>query len=354
MTHYEDQFPREETDTQSFAYFDSEAFIKDALAWGHTPIKNLPEQAIVCDLLVDRIRQAAPADTDPLIVDYMSIVYQGRFHERQARNNRAYESRLNVTDYQDLEPDVRLRRDKSMIGVATFKESIQLQDEQEMGSNEIARSTHPFRDAEEECDAVRDGILEACATLDPGTRIPSTGERWKVRGSDVISLVGGEYDDARPVRALFITRKTDVAYMPTEDTMIVERHTYILDLDAFAANEPRVAELLRSYDVRELGPAAWTEKMTELWRDIDATQPLITADNRHCMLDLSTTFYTVNQTRLALIAERDALLEYEKAQHPHHSQSLREHIAARRDETSRKLGGLVMGDDLDDVTAGSK
>ena len=292
-------------DTHSLALFDREAFIERALAWGHTPLKDLPEQAIVCDRLVDRIRQAAPAGTDPLIVDYMSVVYQGRFYVRQERNNQAYESRLNDTDYHDLSPEARLHRDKSMISAASYLESIQLQDEQEMGSNEIARNTHPFREAREACDAVRDDILEACVTVDPNTTIPSTGDRWKIRGSDIISLPGKKHDETRQVRALFITKKNDVAYMPTEDTMVVERHTYILDLDAFAVHEPRVAALLRSYDVHELGPAAWIKKVTEVWRDIDAHQPLFTVQNRECLLDLSTTFYTVNQTRLALIAERD-------------------------------------------------
>lgn len=344
MPHYEDKFHHGETDTQSLANFDREAFIERALEWGHTPLKDLPEQAIVCGKLVDRIRQAAPAGTDPLIVDYMSVVYQGRFYVRQERNHQAYESRLNDADYYDLSPEARLHLDKAMISAASHLESIQLQDEEEMGSIEIARNTHPFYDAEEACGGVRNNILEACVTVDPNTTIPSTGERWKVRGSDIISLVGQEYDETRQVRALFITKKNEVAYMPTEDTMVVERHTYILDLDAFAVYEPHVAALIRSYDVKELGPAAWVEKVTEMWRDIDDRQSLVTDKNRHCFLDLSTTFYTVNKTRLALIAERDALLEYRKAQHPSGSQTLREHIAEQRNQTSRKLGSVTMSD----------
>jgi hypothetical protein len=353
MTHFEDHSPREETYTQSLAFFDREAFINDALAWGHTPIKNLPEQAIVCERLLDRIISSCPPDVNPLAAEYMATVYGNRFHVRQDRNAQAYESRLDRTPYAQLSPEVRARRDSSMIGAASIRDSLLFQKDVQMGSNEIARNTNAFSRNTEQCQDIRNEILEVCYEMDDTSLIPDTQARWKVRGSDMITFQDIIKHDGHEPYYLFITSKEDCVTMPQDDTRVLERHSYVLDLESFARHEPEVAKKLRSFDVVELGPEEWMRQATLVWADFAAANPVLNDQSIEYLYDQSTTFYTVSKTRLGEIAERDELLEYRKALHPAGSRSFHEHIAQERvANKARNIGGVATTSIIDDIMDG--
>jgi hypothetical protein len=349
MTHYEDQFPPEETDTQSLTSFNSEAFIEGALGWGHTPIKNLPEQAVVCERLVDRIIKSCPPDVNPLSAEYMAAVYSHRFHTRQDRNAQAYESRLDRTPYAQLAPEVRKRRDKSMIGGASIRDALFFQRDVEMGANEIARTTNAYSRNTQQCQETRNEIIGVCYEMDNNSYIPDTPTRWKVRGSDAITLHNLIKREGHEPYYLFITSKEDCVAMPQDDTRVEERHSYVLDLESFARYEPEIAKKLRSFNVIELGPEEWMLRVSEVWADFAASNPVLDEESIHYLYDQSTTFYTVNKKRLEAIAERDELLKDEKAQHPSGSPALHEHIAEQRNDISKKLGGVSMSDVVNDI-----
>lgn len=359
MTHREDQFPQEETDTQSLTLFNSEVFIQDALGWGHTPIKNLPEQAIVCEHLVNRIVNSCPSDINPLSAEYMAAVYSNRFHIRQDRNAQAYESRLNHTPYAQLAPEVRERRDKSMIGAGSVRDELLFQRDAKMGSGEIARITNAYVRNTEECQEKRNEVIEAAYEMDDTTYVPDTRTRWKVRGSDVITLHDMIKHDSNKPYFLFVTSKEDCVVMPRDDTWVQERHSYVLDLEAFSRHEPEAAILLQSLDVVELGPDEWMRQATEIWTEFAQVNPILDERSTEYLYDQSTTFYTVNKKRLEAIAVRDESLEDYKAQHRSGSQELNAHIAKeQQDVVSRKIGGVTMREAIDeivnDLTAGRR
>lgn len=288
--------------------FKAEVFYEHAINWGATPLEHIPEQSDVCDMLVRRIDDWSYGRGNPALTDYMRTVYYGRFHVRQERNYSAYIARLDRTPYEQLLPEVSNRLVKSMVGLANIKDALFLQDDLEMGSNELARKTHPFHDIPTECEAVESEIYEACVALDQDTYVPDHEERVKIRGSDMIAtpvLDDGNNPERRQERYLFVTIKNTIAVMPQTDTVVVRRQNYILDLDEFASSEPSVVKVLRSFAVKELGPDEWSRKLTELWRDIDAREPLINDQTREAFKDLSTTYYTVNKFRLELIRMRD-------------------------------------------------
>ena len=119
--------------------------------------------------------------------------------------------------------------------------------------------------------------------------------------------------------------------MPHSDTVVMRRQNYILDLDEFARTEPRVAAFLQTFDVNELGPRAWGEKLTALWRDIDDVSPLLNEQTRSAFMDLSTTYYTVNKYRMELIRIRDAN-EAESREVPEAIRQHREEYHTRRND----------------------
>lgn len=288
--------------------FNPEVFYERATNWGATPLQHIPEQNSVCDTLVRRIDDWSCGRGNPMLTDYMRTVYYGRFHVRQERNYSAYISRLNQTSHGQLRPDVRERLGRSMVGLASIRDAVLLQNDLEMGSNELARKTHPFHGISGEYEAVESEIYEACIELDPDTYVPDSEDRVKIRGSDMITvpvLKDGSDLERRQERYLFVTKKSTIAVLPHSDTVVVRRQNYILDLDELALSEPNVVKVLRSYDVKKMGPDEWSKKLTELWRDIDASASLINDQTRGAFKDLSTTYYTVNKFRIELIRMRD-------------------------------------------------
>lgn len=319
-------------------HFNAEVFYERATDWGATPLRHIPEQNDVCNMLVQRVDDLNQY-SDPLVANYMRTVYYGRFHVRQERNYSAYTSRLNKTPYEELTSEVQCRSDRSMVGLATIEDALFLQDDYQMGSNELARKTHPNQDISSEYEAIESEIFEACVELDPDTYVPASKDRYKIRGSDMITLP--EYNDKtdsenRRVRLLFVTRKSTVAVLPHSDTVVVRRQNYILDLDEFSQSEPRVAEVLRSYDVNTMDPDEWSKKLTSLWRDIDAMAPLVNDQTRRAFKDLSTTYYTVNKYRLELIRirnENDAHIRLESE-----SDEMKKHRAELAEKKDRQNG----------------
>ncbi|GEM_PF-1668838 len=349
MTDHEDPLPREETNTQSLTLFDSEVFIERALEWGHTPLRNLPEQAVVCERLVDRIIESCPSDVNPLSAEYMATVYGNRFHVRQDRNAQAYESRLDHTPYAQLPLEVRERRDQSMISAAGIRDALFFQRDVKMGSNEIARTTNAYLRNTEQCREKRNEIIEVCYEMDNTSYIPDTQTRWKVRGSDVITLQDLIKHSGHEPYFLFITSKEDCVVMPQDDTRVLERHSYVLDLEWFARYEPEAAKKLRSFDVVELGPEEWMRQVSQVWADFAEANPLLNERSIEYLYDQSITFYTVNKKRLEEIATRDALLAHEKAQNPAESESLRKHITEQRIHKAKKFGGVAVSGMFDDI-----
>lgn len=298
-----------EPDTQSLLAFNRQEFFENAMQWGHTPLKNLLEQTTVCDMHVQRIYNNAPQGIDSHLVDYMARVYFGRFHVRQARNYASYEQRLNRTPYHELESGVRLRRDRAMIGAGSLQDGLLMQRDLQMPSNEIARHTHAYEDNIKERTAIRDQITEYCFEMDADTEVPMTSPELKVQGSDIISMPSDNREGipARQVRALCVTLKDEVAYMPQEGTKVVERQTYIVDLALLDDTYPQVVATIRALDIEKLGPAAWAEQATELLGGIDLNQAFRNDDARAAFLDLSTAYYTVNESRLASIRQEHEL-----------------------------------------------
>jgi hypothetical protein len=279
------------------------------MQWGHTPLKNLLEQTTVCDMHVQRIYYNAPQGIDSHIVDYMARVYFGRFHVRQTRNSASYDQRRNRTPYPQLGADVRLRCDKAMIGAGSLKDGLLLQRDLQMPSNEIARHTHAYEDNIKERSAIRDQITEHCFDMDPDTEVPATSPELKVQGSDIISMPSdhGEDAPARQVRALCVTLKDNIAYMPQEGTKVVERQTYIVDLALLGCAYPELVEDIKALDIQKIAPAAWTQRATELLEGIDLMRAFQNDDIRAAFLDLSTAYYTVNESRLASIRQEREL-----------------------------------------------
>lgn len=326
-------------------FFNETEFLENATGWGVTPIKILPEQAVVLQRLVGRIEDNRPPGVDDVVHEYMKVVYGHRFHLRQDRNSYTYEMRLNRTPYNNLSADAQMRRDKAMISMASTRELLLLQDEQQLGSLEIGRNTHPYRQNDLERAVVLSDITEACLELDDASEIPATNLKWKIRGSDIISLQDGRDTKGMQPRALFVTSKQECVYMPKHDTMVNERRSYILDLEQFAEYEPRVVALLRQYDVHELGREKWTNKMTELWRDISYKVPLITSETQGCLYDLSTTFYTVNQRRLASIANRESLIARRRI-HSLESPELKTYLQEAR-RAYQELGSAALSSQIE-------
>lgn len=290
--------------------FKSEVFYERATNWGATPLLHIPEQMVVCDMLVQRF-DYMNQDSDPLLANYMRTIYYGRFHVRQERNYSAYVSRLNQTPYEDLPGELRYRTEQTMVGLADIKDILFVQEENQMASIELARKTHPNEDITYERETIEGDILEACVELDPDAYVPDEPARIKVRGSDVITIphLDTDSDPAnRQNRYLFVTKKSTLAMMPRTDTQIVRRENYILDLKEFARYEPKVAQYLMESSVYGQSSEEWCRNVTKLWRDIEEVAPLITDVTRSAFKDVSTTYYTVNQRRLELIQARSNTL----------------------------------------------
>lgn len=328
-------------DTQSVTVFDRAEFLDAATDWGATPLKSIPEQAEVLKLLLTRMDINRPASVSDLAHEFMKATYAHRFHQRQDRNGHAYEMRLNKTPYENLPVAMRERRDRAMVSAATIDDLLLLQDEQQVSSLEIARGTFPYIANDEQRLEKSNEILQGCFKLDDATQIPQSETRWKIRGSDIISLPDVHNMAAFRPQVLFITSKKEIAYMPKHDTMVNERRSYVLDLAAFAEHEPLVANVLRQYDVHKLGRDGWSNKLSTMWREIDEMNPLFTEATRSSFYDMSTTFYTYNQRRMESIANREALIARRKR--PLESPELLAHLR----EARQQLGATALSDSFE-------
>lgn len=332
-----------------------------ALRFGATPLDVNSEiygyQQKIFDELFRRIDDNRPRDelgnveldTDWLH-EFVQTNFISRFTGRQMRNYNSYCRRLQDDDTK-LDQNDRAIVDKARAGAASPLELLQVRELLGMGSIELARHSHPYIADDDILNDMSSSVHAAIEAsghdYTPGNDAP----RYRVRNSDVMTSPKNTFSshmNEREPRGLLITRKRNIALLD-DDTLIIERTSFVLRLDILKDVSPKLAKRLLSLNINTVQPEQWVDDITDVMREVQSELHALNFDESGITVPISTTVYAYNKTTHleAIEAERQKE-EAKKAEEmlPEWVVEARERALREKQNNDRHMGrtGLDLSD----------
>ena len=294
-------------------HFDATAFLEEAellqrgqpRTWGATPgdrMNTLQQQlGLVIDLQQLTYRDI-PDDVDMEMVDYVHTTFTSRFHARAEANEENYMTALNAPN-DVFSPEMIEMFTRAELGHASPAELLLTRQLKGIRSVELACLTHPYgKRIEEYLEEMREAVQSQVEYMG-GEYYDEPRTRYRVK-----EIIGYEKGEAKFDKGVLMTRKRALGMMP-DGTIIRERSSFVLRLDAAVPLTDREREALKGVDLSQLD---WQDKLVAAG-NLDEIADLLMKVNEYSLaIPIATTIYAYNPETARLVEERAAAAAAER------------------------------------------